>query len=72
MPKPYTLTLPPQIRVLVVVEGGVVREVRANSADVSVEILDWDNIKAGDKWHRMVSRNNIAIRAASLFPHSIW
>ena len=70
MPKPYTLVLPPKVKVLVIVEGGVVQEVRADN-HIAVEILDWDNIESGDKWHRMSNRTNIALRVCKMFPRLI-
>jgi len=36
------------IYVIVVVQGGVVQDIRCSSDDIVVEVLDWDNAKVGE------------------------
>jgi hypothetical protein len=63
-----------QIRILAIVRGGVLQEVRANvpATIVNVKYLDWDNVEAGNKWQRMSNERNIERRVREWFPHSIW
>lgn len=36
-------------KIRIIVRGGLVQAVGSTSKDIEVELIDWDNIKAGDE-----------------------
>jgi hypothetical protein len=61
-----------RVKILVVIRGGVLQEIRVAdrfSLDMlEVDVLDWDNVQAGDKWHGMRDSSKVLRYATKHYP----
>lgn len=61
------------VKILVIVEGGVLQYIRCSETNpnVVVSVLDWDDVKAGGTWLNLSEENAIDKEVETIFPYVI-
>lgn len=62
-----------KVKLLIIIEGGVVQEIRSTVPcdHPMIELLDMDDIEAGDEWRTLSKRESIDTLASTLYPHEV-